>query len=731
MFPRQRVGVLVAGGATVTLLLTGATSGVRPTPVSAHPPSPSRPAPTLFAGDPGRTIGNLPVALPHPPTPHRAAPAPPAPHRAAPAPPAPGRLQGPRRSVLDPRVRVTTGANHQVAVRALVLGVDGDDFGLRTWRATLDRVGAAYDVLLTRDNPLSTETLVRPDGTGRYNAILLTNAGLLYATDTGYQSGLSSEEWNLLWAYERDYRVRQATLFGSPGHWPEDSCLEAVSEGPVRGTPLQAGLTSTGAKVFDYLNSAAQIPVVESYVYRSVLRPGCAAQPVLQAGPDVLGALSTSPDGRERLVLTFSSNEHLLQSDLLVYGLFRWASRGLFLGELRHYLNVDVDDWFNTTDRYQLPGGPATGPEFQLTAHDAYNTHRQQVALRERYPLAATFTFNMAFNGGAADLDAGNACSPDGGVAELTATTRCLADSFRWINHTLNHPALNFTDHPTTRAEISDNLQIAAILGLPVQPDILKTPEYSGLGVYSDDPHSTIKPPTDHGLAASNPALLQAATELGVRVLHGNMSFPSHVPAVFNGGTAHPLGPRVTVIPDWPTNIAFHTATPQEQTAFYNSYYGPAGLFPYWPRDLTYDEMLAAETDIALHHVSSGSIYPHTFHIANLMDYGDGATLVTDLVSSVLSRYSSYYRVPVLNLDWAAIADHAHHRNAHFAALADGVDAVYDRSTEHVSVVAPTAGTVTVTGAPIPGSTRYGTDDSAVLRLAPGVPVSFRAGTHR
>ena len=50
------------------------------------------------------------------------------------------------------------------------------------------------------------------------------------------------------------------------------------------------------------------------------------------------------------MALTFTSNQYLLQSHLLTYGLFRWASRGLFLGEQRHYLNVDVDDWFNSAD---------------------------------------------------------------------------------------------------------------------------------------------------------------------------------------------------------------------------------------------------------------------------------------------------------------------------------------------------------------------------------------------
>ena len=51
-------------------------------------------------------------------------------------------------------------------------------------------------------------------------------------------------------------------------------------------------------------------------------------------------------------------HEHLLQAHLLVYGLFRWASRGLFFGELRHSLNVDVDDWFNSSDEL-LPNGAA------------------------------------------------------------------------------------------------------------------------------------------------------------------------------------------------------------------------------------------------------------------------------------------------------------------------------------------------------------------------------------
>ncbi|HEX2810404.1 MAG TPA: hypothetical protein VHN80_29910, partial [Kineosporiaceae bacterium] len=44
-------------------------------------------------------------------------------------------------------------ATNKVAVRALVVAVDSTDFGVPTWNATLDQVGAAHDVLYTRTTP--------------------------------------------------------------------------------------------------------------------------------------------------------------------------------------------------------------------------------------------------------------------------------------------------------------------------------------------------------------------------------------------------------------------------------------------------------------------------------------------------------------------------------------------------------------------------------------------------
>jgi hypothetical protein len=614
----------------------------------------------------------------------------------------------------------------QVALRALVVATNADDFGTPTWKATLDRLGAAYDVLYAASTAVTASTLVRDDGTGRYNAILLTNSMLVYDSGGGnYISALDASEWNVLWAYERNFGVRQAALYTSYGTWPEDYCLRSAGETSVGDTPLNVSLTSAGAGVFDYLKASTVIPVVQSYVYKTSIAAGCAADAVATDGTNVLGVRTTSSDGRERLALTFTLNQNLLQSDLLVYGLVRWATKGMFLGEQRHYLNVDIDDWFNTSDHYYPDGHIEYTPGFQVSAHDMVNLDNRQAALSTAHP---GFTFNLAYNGADIDPFAGSACSPDGGPTELTATSKCLATHFRWLNHTFNHPELNFTDYATTYAEINDNRAAASSIGLSVPTDVLKTPEYSGLGVYTDDPNCDTCVPVDHGLAASNPNLLQAAKDLGVKYLHGNMSFASHVPAHFNASITHPLEPSLSVVPDWPTNIAYFCTTPDEETAFYNSFYGPNGRFPYWPTDRTYAQILDYEAGIGLQHVATGSVNTHTFHIANVNDYdtASGRTLVTDWVEAVTGKYDSYYAVPLINLDWSAIGAYTALRTAHFAELGAGVDAVYDRSAGTVTVSSPQAGTVQVSGVQGSGASTYGTDVTTPVTLA-GTAVTVTA----
>jgi hypothetical protein len=610
-----------------------------------------------------------------------------------------------------------------VELRALVLATDPGDLGLAPWRSTLDRVGAAYDVIHVGDTALTRDRLVDAAGTGRYNAVLLTSSALLMDAGGGtFVSGLDATEWNTLWTYEREFGVRQATLYASHGTWPEETCMRPVSEGGVDEAGVKAGLTTTGRQIFDYLNPQAQIPIQLSYVYRNSVAPGCNAQAVLTVGNDVLGVRTTTPDGREQLALSFSQNEHLLQSHLLTYGLMRWATRGLHLGEQRHYLKLDVDDYFNASD-IMLEDGTMSPDAFRMTGSEAVLMRTATNALKARHPLAQEFKLTLAYNGGDAGPKVAANCN-GGGESALLAASLCVKNDVEWINHTLTHPKMNFTNYQTSRSEIVDNRRVAKDLGLTVPTNVLKTGEYSGLGVYHPDPSNDIDPPTDFGLMASNPNLLKAAKDTQSKYLHGNMSFGSHVPDCWNCTIRHPMNTYVEIVPDWPTNMAYFSSTPGQETTFYNSFYGPNGKFPYWPVDQTYQQIIGHESLAALLRIAQGSIYSSTMHIPNLNDYGGGRSLAFDWLDAVVTKYEELYSVPLLTPSWSALAVRAGQRTSHFEVM-DRARLVYTPATGRVSVTSPVSGTIQVSGARGPGVVSYGSSVITTTSVVAGKAYSW------
>ncbi|RSM86873.1 hypothetical protein DMH04_11485 [Kibdelosporangium aridum] len=612
------------------------------------------------------------------------------------------------------RVKAAVNATTKVALRVLVIASSTTDFGLPTWKSTLDRIGQPYDVILAKNTTLRANMLVNNDGTAKYSAVLLTDNALISEGTSAFDSA----EWAVLWSYERTHGIRQVSLYTSYGTFPEDYCLREGSEGPI-STPVQATLTQAGSQFFDYLKASARIPITESYVYRSRLQPGCSAQALLTVGNDVLGVTSTTSDGRERAALTFSSGEYQVHTDLLGYGLLRWATNGVFLGEQRHWLNVDVDDWFNYTAHLYPDGRLETNPGFRLSGPEVSATHAQQNSLRDRYPLADEFNLNIPYNGGNFIPTAPSRCSAMNTPDPLSSFSRCEANNFRWINHTMHHPAMDFTPYAENVAEIRDNLAVARDAGLVVPTEILKTGGYSGLGVYSTTPNGPLK---DFGLTGSNRELLRAAKDLGVKYLHGNMSFEGHRPPCFSCSITHPLEPAVSVVPDWPVNIGYQVTTPAEQTYLYNSLYGPNGQFPTHPRNLTYAEILALEAEVGLSHVMNGSAYAHTFHQGNAHHYAPGKSLIFDWVEEVVRQYNNFYQVPLKGPDWSKLANYTKARSAHFNEIKAGPDVVWDRLTNIVTINADTTGTLFVTGASLATvpSERYGADLISQASVRPG-----------
>lgn len=754
--PKLLSRVIVATAMVVLLLLSGCNLQRGNDAAQAPEASPQTPSMPRFEG--------APVALPL-----QKADA----NRPLPEVRIPGSLQPQREGVQTQAL-----PQNQVALRILVIGPTPEDPGLQAWRALLDQLGANYEVLIAATQDL-TPTMLEDSSGGRFQAILLASNNLAYEALPGFfESAFSGDEWLRLWDYQRRYAVRSVSLYTFPGPGtpntraadPEDYCIRSVrpagDEGvrtdnpatnppgdPPEFPPVQMTLTPEGRGVFSYLNPNAEIPIQNAYLYPARLAepeesPGCLVQPLLQdSSGNVLGVFSRSSDGRERIALTFASNPYLLHTQLLGYGLVRWATRGLFIGERRHILAVDVDDWGLESDWWDdalQPGDPLRyRPQpFRLSAQDAWSVYQQQRQLNASYPLSNGFMLNLAFNGRGVNLGVAASCNP--GVSSgdpLSSLTKCLASRMRWVNHTRDHPSMdNITDPAALRFQIAENTRLANQMGLWYSTKTLKTGELSGLGWYRSPAPAPLVPPTlpsecpavsgsigpgsdeprkDFGLVCANQALLDRAVELGIRYFHGNYSVGSHKPPCPICGVA--LRPSLLMIPVWPTNIAYTVTTPAEATSFYNYIYAPGGRFPYWPRALTYQEILEQETNLALYHLQV-SASSHYFHQANLREYEPGRSLVFDYLNRLMQKYTSYYNIPVLNPSWDEIGDYVAERTNHTNLLQAGITATWNRATNEVTFTAPAdrSGVLFFTGAAQGVSQVYGGDTISKINLSAG-----------
>ncbi len=644
--------------------------------------------------------------------------------------------------VPEARLEPLSVSTSRVELTSLVIAATEHDPALAAWEALLQQAGLPYDVLIAVDEPLEVDRLVGPDDVGRYQAILLATGNLAYLDGDAYAYAFDDAEWTLLHQYARDYGVRQVVLYAYPGSYPEPYGIEPIDEvAPGMNAPeaYAAIPTATGrSDVFPYLVDGAEVPIRPTghvYVYRSRLSDGSVAEPIL-VDPDghVLGVVSTAPDGRERLVLTFDQAAYggtpLMHTQLLGQGLLRWATRGVYLGQRRYHFDADVDDWFIPTALWDVEAADFADEPFHLSGADASSFAAQLAELHADHPFADGFTWAMAYNGLGAEPEAPSSCDP---AASLSSVTKCVATDFRWVNHTWSHaymdrnPPAYDIDYAAIHQEIDANDALVEAFGFgpTFAPGSLITGDLSGLGWHAPDGPDT-GPKVDFGLEASNPDLLAAAADLGRRYVASNMSTPSHEPDCPGCGIVHPLDDRIFLVPRWPTNVFAAVATPEAATQAYNLVYGPDGIDPYFDEDLDYATYLEVETTIALAHVLSGAAYPHYFHVANLYEYAPGRSLLRDYADALFERYGALVDLPLLSNDWDALGDFVSERTEHAGAGASGV---WDRDAGTLTVHAAHGGTVFLTGAAFPGDApfAYGPDTISKRDFAPGETVTLDA----
>ena len=424
----------------------------------------------------------------------------------------------------------------RINLKVLLLGTSTTEADFQSWQAALQREGVPFDTVIGPSHtPITSATLssTLSDGTpvANYEAIIVSVGDLVDCSSGTCVSDLSPAEWTAIEQYEHEFNIRQITGDIYPGstYGMNSPTLSGALDG------IQGSLTADGQKLFPYLKATAPV-TMDTGTY------GYEATPVsttnfdsLVTGPggSSLVGIYAHADGVQEMVETFDQNANQLQAELLRHGALAWATRGVYFGDQRNYLETHIDDNFLADDSWDTTT--------HTTDYDPSAALREvagDVDYAANWSAQNNFRIDMLFNGGGSVEFAAGCTVVSGGdagsgtttlgcdgsdpgtdplLAEFqktnTATGKAYAQSFGWINHTWDHPNLDqgCATQNYIEAEIQQNTSWAA--GSAASTG---NPNTGGLGLTQDSTGQT-------ALGAENPGVVVTGEHSGLaNLLPGN-----------------------------------------------------------------------------------------------------------------------------------------------------------------------------------------------------------------
>ena len=361
----------------------------------------------------------------------------------------------------------------RIDLKVLLLGTSATEPDFVAWQGALQREGVKFDAVTgTANTGVTAATLstTLADGTpeAKYDAVIVSVGGLTDCTTT-CTSYLTPAEQTALEQYEHRFNIRQITGNIYPG------ATYGLNTPTISGAldTVQGTLTADGQSVFSYLKPTAAI-TMDTGTY------GYEATPVsttnfdtLVGGPNgsALVGVYTHTDGVQEMVQTFNQNANQLQSQLLRHGAITWATRGVFFGDQRNYLETHIDDVFLGDDPWSVAGNATTAAHStDYNPADALRLVPADVTTAANWAKANNFRIDLLFNGGGSVAVANGSSlvgSGDGGsgtsgttgttggtatgndplLAAFTgnnpATGKPYTGDFAWISHTWDHPNID------------------------------------------------------------------------------------------------------------------------------------------------------------------------------------------------------------------------------------------------------------------------------------------------
>ena len=376
-------------------------------------------------------------------------------------------------------------------------------------------------------------------------------------------SGLSGQETAALAWYERKFGVRQVDAYSPP------MANLGMSSPPLYSGPLNGSGAVTGAGVkagFGYLKQgfpfAGGAAGIAPFGYLADPMPGRGATPLVTMSiphSSGHGTLVWQYDngGRQILGVGFGYAYGQAQFHYLAHGIVDWVTNGVNLGNWRNYLDIAYDDMFlgdaQWSPKYHCtpgasicPKGTPMTPTIRMVPAD--------VTYAVQWEKQHDFKIEFLYNGGASHRFAKN------GVDALLVATKPVANWFYWVNHTWTHAYFGCTQNfkvvpwqcvkssngqlqwaasvDLVYSQVNKNFEWAKKEGIPAQPGLLASGEYSGIAILPQQP-------------VDNPNMLQAMADDHVKWIVLDASRDPNM---------RPVGPALG-IPRHPIDVGYDVAT--------------------------------------------------------------------------------------------------------------------------------------------------------------------------
>ncbi|RSL61026.1 hypothetical protein CEP54_006446 [Fusarium duplospermum] len=277
--------------------------------------------------------------------------------------------------------------------------------------------GIPFEKVLVPQTGFELPTLNSSSSKGNYGGIVVVDS-VSYEYSDGWRSAISTEQWEKIYEYQINFKVRLVRINEYPG--PNFGTSASGAGCCADGVDQLISLTDTSDFPTANLKTDAGLSTKGIWHYPATITDSNTKQ-IAKFGPggdyaeDTVAGVINTFEGREQFVWFIGWAADWSQTtNFLQHAHIHWITRGVFLGKRKVHLSTQVDDVQLATGLYH----PA-GEEFKIRTDDLEGHVTWQVNLNARLPAGSEYWLEMAHNGNgdiiaAVEQPTGDAnCVPD------------------------------------------------------------------------------------------------------------------------------------------------------------------------------------------------------------------------------------------------------------------------------------------------------------------------------